>query len=138
MDKKALNYQEFIEKYKVGEITILVDKNRAGDFVLSKLADKYNKPAHLFWTWLGIIVAIPLSIVLLFIHWPYAIASFVLGALINSAARKTAAQFVLQNMMESEEFWNYVLLHKGAKILDKDHNEIASAFLHKMEQEQNN
>lgn len=58
---------------------------------------------------------------------------------INGGARKTAAQFVLENMLESEEFWNYVLLHKGAKIVDKDHNnEITSAFLYKMAQEQNN
>lgn len=135
---KTLNHQQFIEQYKSGEITVLVNKNKAGDFVLSKFADKYNKPAHLFWTWLGIIIGIPLTIVLLFIYWPYAVASFILGAIINGAARKTAAQFVLENMLESEEFWNYVLLHRGAEIVDKDQNEITSAFLYKMAQEQNN
>jgi len=135
---KTLNHQQFIDQYKSGEITVLSNKNKAGDFVLSKFADKYNKPAHLFWTWIAIIIAIPLTIVLLFIHWSYAIASFILGAIINGAARKTAAQFVLGNMLESEEFWNYVLLHKGAKITDKDQNEITSAFLYKMAQEHNN
>jgi len=135
---KTLTHQQFIEQYKSGEISVLVNKNRAGDFVLSKFADKYNKPAHLFWTWLGIIIGIPLTIVLLFVRWPYAIASFIVGAMINGAARKTAAQFVLQNMLESEEFWNYVLLHKGAEIVDKDNNKVTSAFLYKMEQEHNN
>jgi len=131
---KTLTHQQFIEQYKLGEITVLVNKNRAGDFVLSKFADKYNKPAHLFWTWLGIVSAIPLTIVLLFFYWPYAIISFIAGIIINNASRETAGQFVLQNMIESEEFWHYVLLHKGAKIIDKNNNEITSAFLYKMEQ----
>ncbi len=130
---KTISYQKFLERYKAGEIAVLVDKSKVGDFVLSEFADKHNKPAHLFWTWLGILLVFPTPIVLWFLFsWIHALGSFVLGLMINSAARKSASQFVLQNMLENEDFWDYVLLHKGAIIQDKEGNEIQSEFLDKM------
>ena len=38
-------------------------------------------------------------------------------------------------MLESEDFWDYVLLHKGAKMIDKDGNKVFSKFLNKMSDE---
>jgi len=133
MSKKLINYQQFLEGYKTGEITVLVNNSKAGDFVMSKFGDKHNKPAHLFFTWLGIIMIIPFPIILvIFQGWISAIGSFVFGLMINSAVRKSASQFVLQNMIESEDFWDYVLFHKGAIIQDKEGNEIGSEFLDRM------
>ena len=134
MDKKLIDYQQFLHGYQAGEITVLVNNSKAGDFVMSKFGDKHNKPAHIFFTWLGIIIMIvPLPIILLiFQGWIFAVGSFVLGLMINSAARKSASQFVLQNMIENEDFWDYVLLHKGAIIQDKEGNEIGSEFLDRM------
>ena len=133
MDKKLIDYQQFLQGYKTGEFAVLVNKSKAGDFVMSKFGDKHNKPAHLFFTWLGIILILPLPIILLiFYGWIHAVGSFIIGLMINSAARKSASQFVLQNMLESEDFWDYVLLHKGAIIQDKQGNEITSEFLDRM------
>lgn len=133
MDKKLIDYQRFLEGYKTGELTVLVNNSKAGDFVMSKFGDKHNKPAHLFFIWLGIILIVPLPIIfLVFFGWIHAVGSFILGLMINSAARKSASQFVLQNMMENEDFWDYVLLHKGAIIQDKQGNEITSEFLDRM------
>ena len=133
MDKKLIDYQQFLHGYQAGEITVLVNNSKAGDFVMSKFGDKHNKPAHIFFTWLGIIMIVPLPIILLiFQGWIFAVGSFVLGLMINSAARKSASQFVLQNMIENEDFWDYVLLHKGAIIQDKEGNEIGSEFLDRM------
>lgn len=133
MSKKLINYQQFLEGYKTGEFTVLVDKSKAGDFVMSKFGDKHNKPAHLFWTWLGILLIFPAPIIFwILFGWVYAVGSFILGLTISSAARKSALQFVLQNMIENEDFWDYVLLHKGAIIQDKKGNEIGSEFLDRM------
>lgn len=130
MSIKLINYQQFLDSYKTGEVTVLVNNSRAGDFVMSKFGDKHNKPAHLFFTWLGIILIVPLPIILLIVYgWIHAVGSFIIGLVINSAARKSASQFVLQNMLESEDFWDYVLLHKGAIIQDQQGNEITSEFL---------
>ena len=133
MKENLINYQQFLEKYKAGEITVLVNRSKAGDFVMSKFGDKHNKPAHVFWTWLGILLVFPAPIIIWIIFgWISALGSFVLGLMLNSAARKSAAQFVLQNMIESEDFWDYVLLHQGAVLQDRDGNEIKSEFLDRM------
>ena len=133
MDKKPIDYQQFLQGYKTGEFVVLIDKSKAGDFVMSKFGDKHNKPAHLFFTWLGIILIVPMPIILLiFYGWIHAVGSFIIGLMINSAARKSATQFVLQNMLESEDFWDYLLLHKGAVIQDRQGNEITSYFLDRM------
>lgn len=133
MSKKLINYQQFLEGYKTSEITVLVNNSKAGDFVMSKFGDKHNKPAHLFWTWLGILLIFPAPIIFwILLGWVHALGSFVLGLMISAAARRSASQFVLQNMIENEDFWNYVLLHKGAIIQDKERNEIGSEFLDRM------
>lgn len=127
MDKKLIDYQQFLQGYKTGEFAVLVNSSKAGDFVMSKFDDKHSKPAHLFWTWLGILLIFPSPIIFwILLGWIYALGSFILGLMINKAARKSAVQFVLQNMIENEDFWDYILLHKGAIIQDKDGNEIVS------------
>lgn len=139
MSKKFITYQQFLESYKTGDITVLVNNSKAGDFVMSKFGDKYNKPAHLFWTWLGILLIFPSPVIFwILFGWIYALSFFILGLMINKAARKSASQFVLQNMIENEDFWDYVLLHKGAIIQDKESNEIGSEFLDRMSKNMEN
>lgn len=134
MNKKLITYQEFIDGYKVGEFRVLVNEWKAGDFVESDFADKHYKPAHLFWSWTGILLTIPLPVIfLIWFNWIYAIGSFIFGAIVISAARKSDRQFILQNMLENEDFWNYVLLHNGAIIRDKQGNNVGSEFLDRME-----
>ena len=133
MSIKLISQNQFVEGYKAKDFTVLVNNSKAGDFVLSQFADKHNKPAHLFFSWLAIVLIIPAPTVLwIFYGWIFALGSFILGLAIRSAAKKSAVQFVMQNMLENEDFWEYVLLHKGAEIQDKDGNEIGSAFLNKM------
>ena len=133
MEKKLIDFHQFLQGYQTGEFEVLINKSKAGDFVMSKFGDKHNKPAHLFFTWLSIILIVPLPIILLiFYGWINAVGTFIIGLMINKAARKSASQFVLQNMLDSEDFWNYVILHKGAIIHDKSGKEITSEFLDRM------
>lgn len=132
MEEKLITHQEFVNGYEAGKINVSINKSKAGDFVLSDFADKHNKPAHLFWSWSGILLTIPLPIILIFINWHYSIISFILGLIIVSASRKSASQFVLQNILGDESFFEYVLLHGGAKITDEQDNELKCSFLEKM------
>jgi len=72
---KTISHQNFVNEYNAGKLQILVNEYKAGDLVLSPYADKHRKPAHLFWTWLGIILLAPVPIALLFtigiIPWLY-------------------------------------------------------------------
>ena len=128
-----ITHKEFVNRYKGGKILIYVDRNKAGDFVLSKFADKHNKPTHLFWSWLGIFLLVLLPVILFFIFWVYSIASLVLGLVVISGSRKSAEQFVVQNMIDNEDFFEYVLMHQGAKITNDQGEELKSEFLEKMQ-----
>lgn len=118
--EKLISHKDFIDKYKSGQLIVRVNKNMVGDLVMSPLADVHNKPAHLFWSWGGLILAIPVTLVLIFVNWVYALISLIVGFLIINAAKESATQFVLQNMLEDEDFWVYVLAQGGALIDDKD------------------
>jgi len=130
--KITITHSEFVEGYKQRKYLVYVAKNKAGDFVMSEYGQRRYSLAHQFWSWLGIISTWLLPIGLLFISWIYALISFLLGLVITSAARKSAQEFVLQNMLESEDFWDYALLHGGAEITDEQGNSISSKFLEKM------
>ncbi|MDD5638665.1 MAG: hypothetical protein PHO28_02030 [Candidatus Pacebacteria bacterium] len=122
MKQEKITYKEFMEGYKAGKFELLVNRRKAGDFVLSDFADKHNKPAHIFWSWSGILLIMPLPIVFIFINWVWSIVSFVLGILIINASKKSAGEFVFLNMLNDETFWNYVLIHGGAIIKDNKGN----------------
>lgn len=128
MNTKMISHDTFVKGCKTGEYLVYINKNKAGDFVMSKVADKHNKPAHIFWTWTGIILFLPLPIILLFFSWAYSTVSFVLGLMIVSSSRKSAEQFVMQNMLDDKNFWEYVLMYKGAKIENKNGEEITFAL----------
>lgn len=125
---RTITHEDFVRGYKGGEYFVYINKNKAGDFVMSKVADKHNKPAHIFWSWTGIILVFPLPIILLFLSWIYSIVSFILGLMIVSSSRKSAEQFVMQNMIDDKNFWEYVLMYKGAKIENKNGEEITFAL----------
>ena len=123
-----ISHNAFVKGYRAGEHLVYINKNKAGDFVMSKVADKHNKLAHIFWSWTGIILTFPLPIILLFFSCIYSIVSFVLGLMIVSSSRKSAEQFVMQNMIDDKNFWEYVLMYKGAKIENKNGEEITFAL----------
>ena len=125
--KKPITHQSFVEGYKAGKYLVYIDKNRAGDFVLSKPADEHNRLAHLFWSWIGLIVTAPLTIVLFFLSWWYSVVSLIVGLIIVRASRKSAEQFVMQNMLDDKNFWEYVLMYGGAKIKNEKDEEIIFA-----------
>lgn len=123
-----IEHDDFVKGYLSGKYLVYINKSRAGDFVMSKFASKYNKSAHLFWSWVGLIVTVPLSIALFFLSWRYSVVSFIVGLIIVRASRKSAEQFVMQNMIDDKNFWEYVLMYKGAKIENEDGEEITFAL----------
>ncbi|MBU0708452.1 response regulator [Patescibacteria group bacterium] len=130
--KKPVSHREFVEGYSAGIFEVLVNRQKAGDFVLSRFGRTEQKLAHYFWGGFGIIMLSLVPLILLFIRWSLAPICFFIGCLIISATRKSAAGFVVQNMLEDEDFWDFVLLHGGASVKDNEGREIVSEFLVKM------
>ena len=116
---KTITHQEFVNEYNAGKIQINVDKFKAGDFISSSYANKHKKTVYLLWSWLAIIMIIPLPIIILFYHWYYSVILVILGLIIFNVNRKSSGKLVIENMIESNDFWDYILLHGGAKIIDK-------------------
>ena len=129
---KIMTYQQFLKGYESDEILVYVVKQKAGDFIMSNFALKKYKYLHATLAWTGVLTTFIVSFVLIFINWKIAIISFIFGMIISGISRKLSTKLVLSNMLKSEDFWDYILLHGGAKITDEMGNEIGSAFLHKM------
>ncbi len=120
--ERVLDHKEFVDGYKHNRLLVYVNKSRAGSFVLSPLADKHNKPAHIFWAGAGVLLVFPIPLILLFINWIYSVGSIAVGLMVIKATRKSATEFVLQNMIEDEKFWNYVVRQGGVVIQDDEGN----------------
>jgi len=120
-----MEHSDFVKRFIDKDIRVYIDSIKSGDLVLSRFANKYNKPAHLFWSWIAIMLVLIAPIVLwLLFSWFWAIISFILGLFVASANMKSSNQFVIENMLEDEIFYDYVMYQKKVKvrILDKDGN----------------
>lgn len=117
---KELTHKEFSKLHKEGKIEVGVRKYESIKLALSPLASKYNKPAVRFWFYLAgllfIILPIPLWI---FKGFFYGLGSFVLGMMVYRANKESTAQFVINNMLEDEKFYNFVMSHKDLVIINK-------------------
>lgn len=129
-DFKTISHTEFVHQYRSGNLTVVLDKKRAGDFVgvLRKrtiykiMISNWNKQEYYFLKWLGRLLIYVLPIVLLFVDWLYSIVSFVIGLRIAWAAKRIAEESVIDNMVDDEEFWIYAIQHRLAEIQDSDGN----------------
>lgn len=127
-----ITYQQFLDRYKSGQIFVHINKHKAGDFIMSDFASKKYKYLHTIIVWSGILITFLLTFISFFINWKLAILSFIFGVVIIGISRNLSGKFVLSNMLASQDFWDYILLHGGAKITDGNGTELGSVFLHKM------
>lgn len=123
------SHAEFLREYRIGKMTVLVNRSRAGDFVLSEFGRPEYKLAHYFWTWLAILCVLGGLLLWVFYSWKIGVGLLFLGIMLNSSARKSAGQFVLGQMLDNEDFWTYVLLHGGAEIRDAENRRVTSDYL---------
>ena len=126
---RYISHREFVSLYEQGQLTVSVDQFKAGDFILSPFSKNHYKYAHYFWNLLGFILLIGGIASIFFINWTIALAAIIIGLVIISAVRKSAGTFVMEQMLDDEEFWDYILLHKGAKIHDLSGETVYSQWL---------
>ncbi len=121
-----ITHTEFVKTYKAGKISVRFDQHVANHLVESPLADKHNKPAHYFWTYSAFGLSFIIPIVLLFINWLYSVGSFILGRMIWTATKNSAADFAINNMLDDEKFYEYTIKQPGVTIVDKEGNQSSS------------
>src|SRR3989344_4652309 len=132
MERNTITHSGFVNQFREGKLSLYVVKSKAGNFIMSGYAYKGYKWVLRIFSWTGIILWLPLAIALFFVNWKLAILSFFTGMIIVGLSQNVAGSLAKQNMINNEDFWDYILLHGGAKIVDQNGNDLHSAFLHRM------
>ena len=104
-----MTYDEFVKAYKSGRITVAVNRSLALRSMESPYVAKRYKVAHHFWTWVWFL-SIPTGIILwIFIKWWIGLAVIVVGFLLPRAIKQTDMEFVLEQALEDEVFYDYAI-----------------------------
>lgn len=100
-----MTYTEYKEKRARGLLKAGID-NSVALRLMDYLPKRYQY-AHIFWSWVWML-SIPAAILLMiFVKWWVGLLVLVfVTPTIFSAAKKSAAQFVLEHADENEEFFN--------------------------------
>jgi len=124
---KQISYEEFLRGYKENKIIVKVNRMTAGKFIESEIAGKRFKPAHYFWTYASFFLIFIFPIILIFKFWFYSVLSILGGISLYSSTKKSAIEFVIENMLEDEKFWRFAVENKGAVLTDDKSNMIIPA-----------
>ena len=107
-----MEYKEFVEKYKKGEVDTLVNKSNSLKTINAGYLPKRYYWAHTVWSWIWFL-SIPAGIILLFFNFSVGIlVLFFISFLGGRAVKKSASQFVLQHTLEDENFYNFAIESK--------------------------
>lgn len=104
-----MKHKEFIEKYKKGEIEVMVNKSNSLKTISAGYLPKQYYWAHTLWSWIWFI-SIPVGIILLFVNITVGIlVLFFISFLGGRAVKKAASQFVLEHAIKNENFYNFAV-----------------------------
>ncbi len=113
-----MNHKEFVEKYKKGELEVMVHRTNSLRAISAGYLPKRYFWAHTFWSWIWFI-SIPAGIIFLFIKtWLGILILFFISFLGGQAVRKSAQEFVLEHTLEDENFYKFAV--EGGLIIIKE------------------
>jgi|GEM_PF-1119731 len=102
-----MGHEEFVRKFRTGEIALHVDKSLAMRAVTAGLLPKGYGAAQTFYSWLwilGLLAGIPLMI---WYKWWVGLIALILGFALPSAIKKTATEGVRDKLLEDPEFYDF-------------------------------
>jgi hypothetical protein len=121
-----MTHDEFVKAYKSGQITAAVNRRLALRSMKSPYVAKRYKTAHLFWTWIWFL-SIPAGILLMiFVKWWIGLLVFIIGFLLPRAIKESSTQFVLEQALEDEKFYQFAI-EEGLLVISKDDGEFPEA-----------
>jgi hypothetical protein len=113
-------HNEFVKAYKSGQITVAVNRRLALRSMRSPYVAKRYKAAHLFWTWVWFL-SIPAGITLMIlVKWWIGLAVLVVGFFLPRAIRESSTDFVLEQALEDEGFYDFAINAGLLKINNRD------------------
>jgi len=115
-----MEYEEFVSKFRAGELNVHVDRNKAGymynyqDLISSNLRSK-----QFLIRAVGFIGLISGIILFFFVEWFIATLILIVGLLSFPSAQKDAANGVLKSSLDSKKVYNFALNNNVIKIESK-------------------
>lgn len=113
------NHQEFVDKYKQGDLTLSMNRSFCTNFLGGPRAKEFFQTpqilAHKLWTFISVsailgVVIIPLLAwfdVIAISSW-WGIASLIGGGMLSKATQDSACDFTREQMLEREDLYNFL------------------------------
>lgn len=115
-----MTHDEFVRAYRSGQVTVAVNRHLALRSMSSPYVAKRYKAAHLFWTWVWFLsVPAGIAIMILVKLW-IGLLVLVLGFFLPRAIRESSTEFVLDQALEDEGFYNFAINAGLLKICEHD------------------
>lgn len=116
LDKKTVSeinnwdyYKNFQKEYKQGRISFAVNKMNMVGVACSSAMKKEYRRAVLFYSWLSILLISGGVISLFFGRWLLALLLIFVGIIVQSANRKSTAEFIVDYALEDYVFLKYAV-----------------------------
>jgi hypothetical protein len=103
-----MTHKEFVEKYKLGEIKVFVNRAKALRAINNGYLPKNYYWAHTFWSWIWFL-CLPFGIIVLFFKWWIGAALLFASIWLGEAVKRSAMEFVLQHTLENEQFFKFAI-----------------------------
>lgn len=130
---KNITHLTFKKEYNSNLLLIYINRKYINEFVTSQIANQNNKRAYIFYKRLSWVIIVLMPIILFLKGLGLvSLSPILVGWFILSANDKSGKEFLIDNMLDDEKFWNYITLNKGAYVVDKVGNYYLSDFLIKM------
>jgi len=112
MEDTHMTHQEFVQGYKQGLVRARIHESAAMQLMNTTAVEKRYRYAHLFWSWVWILT-IPIGIVLIiWVNKWVGIGIIVLGIILPRVIKRSASEFVLEQTLADENFYNNLIESK--------------------------
>jgi hypothetical protein len=102
-----ISHKEFVQKYRGRGIEVLVNRSLALRTISARYVPNRYYYAHTFWSWVWFLL-IPTGIILIFTKGLLpGMGVLILSALVGSATKKSACQFMIDYALENEVFYKF-------------------------------
>ena len=112
-----MNHSQFVELYRQGRIKVHVDRSAAMHVCDNDpRVGGARRAAHKLWKNASFLLIVGGPVSIIWLPWYYGVGAFLLGAVIASSAQKSAAQFVLEAVLEDPSLFSDMLSRRVVQV----------------------
>lgn len=114
-----MTHEEFVQAYRTGKIAARVNRSLALQLMGTTAMAKRYRAAHLFWSWVWFL-SVPAAIAcMIWVRWWIGLIVLITGFALPKAIKQSAAQFVIEQALDDEQFYNLAIESKVLMISER-------------------